>query len=67
MKKIPPSLPVRIKDFAAYLSVERHTAAKYYKSYLAMVNKKAFQKLTISEVAFLDDLSIDKVYSRMFS
>lgn len=56
---------VTIKLFSLYTGVTRHTASKYYKTYLSALGKKPWMKLTIQEIALLDDVKQDFVAKKM--
>jgi hypothetical protein len=60
------SLPVRIKDFANYSGRHRNTAAKMYKTYLAIVGKRPWHALTILDIAKVDDLTPKQVFDSMY-
>jgi hypothetical protein len=57
---------VNKNQFALYVGRHRQTAAKYYKAYLAMVNKKEWASLTVGDIAKLDDLTVETVVIRIF-
>lgn len=57
---------IRIKDFAAYTGLCRQTASKHYQVYLTLSKKRPWQKLTVADVAAIDDLPAKVVFQLVF-
>lgn len=64
--KIDKDTPVNKNQFAQYIGRHRHTAAKYYKAYLAAVSKPSWASLTVADIAKMDDLTVETVIIRIW-
>ena len=57
---------ISIKEFQNYMGYRsRKTASKYYKVYLKLVGKRDCAKLSLADIALLDDLTPEQIKERL--
>lgn len=57
---------LNVSQFAVYMACDRKTASKYYKTYLEILGKDKRQKLTVQDLATLDQLPESDVKKCIF-